>query len=128
MHKAWESRRDIEIHSKDSQRVCRSFPNTGILMGKRFCKIWNSLWPNLQECMDNIPSDSSVIFFQRLDQRGDLARPGGRLHAGRRAHEQVVGKEAPQTRQGMAHRRLRQPDPAGGAGHGSLGHQGVERL
>ncbi len=63
---------------------------------------------------------------RRRDQRRDLARPGGRLHAGRGAHEQIVGKQAAQARQRVAHRRLRQADPGGGAGHGALAGQRVE--
>ena len=60
------------------------------------------------------------------DQRRDLARARGRLHAGRGAHEQIVGEEAAQARQRVAHRRLRQADAAGGAGHGALADQRVE--
>ena len=66
------------------------------------------------------------MFDRRRDQRGDLARAGGRLHAGRGAHEQIVGKQAAQARQRVAHRRLRQADAAGGAGHGALVGQRVE--
>ena len=63
---------------------------------------------------------------RRRDQRRDLARPRGRLHAGRGAHEQIVGKQAAQARQRMAHRRLRQADPARGPGHRALADQRVE--
>jgi hypothetical protein len=54
------------------------------------------------------------------NQRGNLARAGGRLQAGRGANEQIVGKEVAQTRQCVAHRRLRQADPGGRAGHTAL--------
>src|SRR5207248_11164552 len=50
----------------------------------------------------------------------------GRLHPGRAADKQIVGEEAPEPRQRVAHRRLRQADAAGGAGHGTLAHQRVE--
>jgi hypothetical protein len=59
---------------------------------------------------------------------GAIARAGGRLHAPRGAHEQIVGKEAAQARQRVAHRRLRQADPFGGAGHGALVSQRIESL
>ncbi len=65
---------------------------------------------------------------RRRDQRGDLARPRGRLHAGRGAHEQIVGKQAAQARQRVAHRRLRQADAAGGAGHRPLVGSARRRL
>ena len=66
------------------------------------------------------------MFDRRRDQRGNLARAGGRLHAHRGAHEQIVGKEVAQARQRVAQRRLRQADPFGGAGHGALVGQRVE--
>ena len=43
-------------------------------------------------------------------------------------HEEIVGKEAPQARQRVTHRRLRQTNPARGAGHGALAHQRVKGL
>jgi len=42
------------------------------------------------------------------------------------ADEQVVGKEASQARERMAHRRLRQTDAACGTGHGAFSDQRVE--
>ena len=71
-------------------------------------------------------SAASICSIAADDQRRDLARPRGRLHAGRGAHEQIVGEQAAQARQGVAHRRLRQADAAGGAGHGALADQRVE--
>ncbi len=65
---------------------------------------------------------------RRRHQRRDLAGMRGRLHAGRGAHEQIVGEQAAQPRQRMAHRRLRQAYPGGGAGHGALADQRVEGL
>ena len=71
-------------------------------------------------------SAASICSIAADDQRRDLARPRGRLHAGRGAHEQIVGEQPAQPRQRVAHRRLRQPDAAGGAGHGALADQRVE--
>ena len=61
-------------------------------------------------------------------QGRDLACPGSRLHPAWTADKQIVGEEIAQTRQRMAHRRLRQTDAPGGAGDRALGHQGVERF
>ena len=71
-------------------------------------------------------SAASICSIAAATSGRDLARAGGRLHAGRGAHEQIVGKEAAQARQRVAHRRLRQADAAGGAGHGALVGQRVE--
>jgi hypothetical protein len=62
----------------------------------------------------------------RGDQRRDLARPRGRFHPDRGAYEEFVGEKTPEARQGVAHRRLRQADAAGGAGHRALGHQRID--
>ncbi len=64
----------------------------------------------------------------RRDQRRDFARPRRRFHAGRVAHEQIVGEQFAQAAQSAAHRRLRQPDPGGRPRHRPLPDQRVERF
>src|SRR5262249_34612401 len=60
------------------------------------------------------------------DEGGDVAGARGRLHAVWGAHEEIIGKEAPQARQRMAHRWLRETDPARGSGHRTFSDQRVK--
>ena len=60
------------------------------------------------------------------DERRDLAGASGRLHAIGGADKQIVGKQIPQARQRMAHRGLRQPDPARRFGDGAFSDQRVK--
>jgi hypothetical protein len=60
------------------------------------------------------------------DERRDLACASCRFHAIGGTDEQIVAKKASQARQRMAHRGLRQTDPARGAGHRAFSDQRVE--
>src|SRR5271165_1455835 len=68
------------------------------------------------------------MFDRGRDERRDLARASGRLHAIGSADEEIVGKEIPEARQRMTHRRLRQTDPARGPGNGAFSDQRVKGL
>jgi hypothetical protein len=52
--------------------------------------------------------------------------PDGWHHAVTATHEQLIARELPQTRKGMACRALTDPDPRGRSRHAPLSQQGVE--
>ena len=73
--------------------------------------------------------DRDVEHVERMpDGLGETVRLGCRRHAALRADEQRIAVEAAQTRQRVAHRRLRHAEQDGGTRDAALGVDGLERL
>ena len=81
------------------------------------CSVLRRQFPDLRV----IEGDVRAVDFAR-----ELDCAGGRPHALRAAHEQLVLQALAQPREGIAERRLGEADAARRARHVALGHQRVE--